>query len=143
MKKAALCASLVVIAAGTLGLATFLSQQASPQRQTRLPTTSLIRDIGSSYENYLADGGDPSGLHSLKELVHSLTGHNPRDILYMGVTKDSLDKDGQVVDAWGSRLEMRRMDGAKIEIRSAGKDGVPGTADDIVSVYPRDQEARR
>lgn len=51
--------------------------------KVQLATTTLILDMGLSYENFLADGGDANAFHSPEELISLLEGNNPPDIRYL------------------------------------------------------------
>ncbi len=107
------------------------------RKQIRVTTKTLEMDIRIAYEACLLEEGGDFEFNSQKEFIAKLEGNNPRGLRYLGLTRDMLDKDAQVIDEWGRPLQIKRPEKARLEIRSAGPDGRFGTQDDIVEVHPR------
>ena len=106
------------------------------RKKIRINTSTLERDIRGAYENCLREEGGAFEFTSQKEFIARLEGKNRLGIRYLGVPREMRDKDGQVIDEWGRPLRITRPEKNKLEIRSGSEDGIFGTADDIVTVYP-------
>lgn len=109
--------------------------QGACSRKIRINTSTLEREIRGAYENCLREEG-AFEFTSQKEFIARLEGKNSLGIRYLGVPPYMRGQDGQVIDEWGRPLRITRPEKNKLEIRSASEDGIFGTADDIVTVYP-------
>lgn len=98
-----------------------------------LPNATRIMNIAWGYENFWVDQADSFEFQSREDLISKLEGNNARDIKYMDSMEDNRD-------TWGRPLEIRPLEGKKIEIRSAGRDGRLYTEDDWVEVSPREKK---
>jgi len=76
----------------------------------------------------------PFEFQSREDLISKLEGNNALDISYMQPMEDNRD-------TWGRPLTIRPLEGKKIEIRSAGRDGRLDTDDDWMEVAPRKKKA--
>ena len=94
-------------------------------------------NIRVDYESYLQCEKDFFEFNSQKEFISRLSGSNPSGRCYLVLNFYDHDKDGLIIDEWNRPLQIRRIEKTKLEIRSAGRDGVFGSKDDIVTVSPR------
>ncbi len=124
-------------------LVSILLLQGGCSRKIRVNTSTLERDIRGAYEDCLRDEGGAFEFTSQKEFIARLEGKNLLGIRYLGLPRDMRDQDGQAIDEWGRPLRITRPEKNKLEIRSASEDGIFGTADDIVTVYPPVPGARK
>ena len=116
-------------------LSLLLLNAACGRQQIRINTSTLEREIRGAYESCLRDEG-AFEFTTQKEFIARLEGKNTLGISYLGVPPYMRNQDGQVIDEWGQPLRITRPEKNKLEIRSASEDGIFGTADDIVTVYP-------
>ncbi len=115
--------------------ALLLHEACSPKIRVRTKTWEM--NIRIDYEAYLQDGGEFFEFNSQKEFTSRLDGNNPRGVRYMVLSTYPLDQDGLIIDEWGKPFQIKRPEKTRLEIRSAGRDGVFGNEDDIVEVHPR------
>ena len=66
--------------------------------------------------------------------IQAFLGANKRRIAFLAKDANWLDGKGQLVDRWGAPFFFHRLSGSRIEIRSAGPDGVHWTGDDHSSI---------
>lgn len=126
-----LCGSAAVAGILTLVLAFW-------PRRPKLPTISLVKEIGYGYDKYRLDGGDVSDFSSQKEWIDRIL-HNPRGIVYFSLARESFDDDEFVIDTWGRRLRIKGLESGMVDIRSAGRDGKFDTSDDVFSLHPKEK----
>ena len=79
---------------------------------------------------------DTINVISIAAAAHEVrTGHQPQSISALQSSADGmrplLDPNKPVLDGWGNPFQLRIVQGGFLEIRSAGKDGVMNTSDDI------------
>ena len=67
-----------------------------------------------------------------REIVRTLLGDNPHGTRFLDPASVSLNERGELLDAWGHPYFFHALSGTTMEIRSAGPDGKPYTADDLV-----------
>lgn len=116
-------------------LVAILLLQGACSRKIRINTSTFEMDIRLAYESCLREEGSFE-FTSQKEFIARLEGKNSLGVRYLGVPPYMRGQDGQVIDEWGLPLRITRPEKNKLEIRSASEDGIFGTADDIVTVYP-------
>ena len=76
----------------------------------------------------------PTG--STAQITAALSGNNPRHIFFIDLSPSRV-VDGQIIDEWGTPYSITFPTASNVVVRSAGKDKIFGTADDIVSdQYP-------
>lgn len=123
-------------------LVAILLLQGACSRKIRINTSTFEREIRDAYESCLREEG-AFEFTTQKEFIARLEGKNSLGIRYLGVPPYMRGQDGQVIDEWGRPLRITRPEKNKLEIRSASEDGIFGTADDIVTVYPPVPGARK
>jgi len=74
-----------------------------------------------------------------KRLTAALTGDNARHVVFLSLSKNQLNANGEMIDRWGTPLKITFQGTSGIQVTSAGSDKVFGTADDIVSNSPDKQ----
>lgn len=94
------------------------------------------KDLGMLYhvlENFrlLVKAGDALPLGSNQELVEALTGKNAYKLKFLSPRHPFIDAQGRIIDRWGSPVFFHALSRDRIEIRSAGPDGVMWNEDDL------------
>ena len=74
--------------------------------------------------------GDLHSMRSNSETIKRLSGENGRKLIFF-IPPDKFMKDGEYLDGWGKPLLIRIINHS-VEIRSAGKDSIFFTKDDLV-----------
>lgn len=105
-------------------------------RKIEVNTTTNVLNIRADYEDYLRDNKDFFEFKSQKEFTSRLAVSNPLGLRYL-ILEAYPHKDGLIIDEWGTPLRITRPEKNTLEIRSASKDGVFDTQDDIVALHPR------
>lgn len=105
-------------------------------RKIEVNTTTNVLNIRADYDDYLRDNKDFFEFKSQKEFTSRLAGSNPLGLRYL-ILEAYPHKDGLIIDEWGTPLRITRPEKTTLEIRSASKDGVFDTQDDIVALHPR------
>ncbi len=70
--------------------------------------------------------------------VKIFRGANPRRISFLSDSEGGLNEKDQLIDRWGTPFYFHRVSGSRIEIRSAGPDGLHWTEDDFSSMESGD-----
>jgi hypothetical protein len=84
-----------------------------------------IRQYGQMF------GGNPVGTNP--EITSQLSGNNPKHISFINAEAGMrINKNGELVDAWGTPYFFHQLSGTDMEIHSAGPDKIMWTADDLV-----------
>ena len=65
-------------------------------------------------------------------LTKNLTGDNPKQLTLLNLLESSTNKDGQMVDVWGTPYQFTFQSTNSFAIRSAGENHTFGDADDVV-----------
>jgi hypothetical protein len=68
-----------------------------------------------------------------QKLAAALMGNNSRHIVFVSFSRNELNSKGEIVDRWGTPLQITLQGTSTIQVTSAGPDKIFGTADDIVS----------
>lgn len=105
-------------------------------RKPRIRTQTTMLNIVNAYEAYLLDNKGSFEFNSQKEFTSKLDGGNRLGIRYL-IVEWFPNQDGVIIDDWGTPLQITRPEKTKLEIRSASKDRIFGTTDDMVTVHPR------
>lgn len=91
---------------------------------------AIIQQLLQEYRRNL--GGNPVGEND--EVTAALTGGNEKKLVYLAQeTRPLIDDNGRLTDRWGNPYVFHALSGKTMEIRSAGPDGIPYNADDLVS----------
>jgi hypothetical protein len=88
--------------------------------------------LGGYHRQY---GGNPVGEN--EEITAALTGHNPRALAWLPSSGSFLDKEGRLIDRWGTPYFFHAESGDHMQIRSAGPDRKMWTGDDVVQEQGR------
>jgi hypothetical protein len=98
-----------------------------------LPPPTVLDNARVAVHNYnSAFGENPVGTNP--EITAALIGKNPKQINF--ITPESglrVNKNGEMVDAWGTPFFFHQLSGHEMEIRSAGEDRKMWTFDDLVT----------
>jgi hypothetical protein len=89
----------------------------------------LINEIFIAYRAAVRDG-DPVGENV--EITAALKGRNKADFAFIPPDSPAINAKGELCDRWRHPYFFHQISGEKMEIRSAGPDGVMWTADDEV-----------
>jgi len=74
-------------------------------------------------------GAFPTG--SPAQIAATLSGQNSNHIVFIEMQRKSIGSDGQFIDPWGQAYALAFDGGTNVIVRSAGKDKVFGTPDDV------------
>jgi hypothetical protein len=86
---------------------------------------STVRSYGSMFE------GNPVGTNP--EITAALNGENAKGVHFLEAEKGMrVNRQGELVDPWGTPFFFHQLSGSETEIRSAGPDKQMWTADDLV-----------
>lgn len=72
-----------------------------------------------------------------EDLAEFLRGNNPNQLAMVSASSPLFDQDGRLLDRWGNPLVVHPVSSGKIELRSAGPDGVAWNDDDVMVDSPR------
>jgi hypothetical protein len=89
----------------------------------------LVNEIFLAYRSAVRDG-DPVGENA--EITAVLKGRNKVGFAFIPPDSPALNAKGELCDRWGHAYFFHQLSGEKMEIRSAGPDGVLWTGDDEV-----------
>ncbi len=76
-------------------------------------------------------GENPFGTNA--EIMQAIMGGNPKGAMLGPPEGQTLNRDGELLDAWGTPYFFHQLSKSDMEIRSAGPDRVLYTEDDIVT----------
>ena len=68
-----------------------------------------------------------------RDLVRVLTGKNPLRAVVISPTHRAIDREGRLLDRWGTPYHLHPLDATAISVRSAGPDRRLFTPDDLVA----------
>jgi len=68
-------------------------------------------------------------------LITELMGDNPRKVEFLALHSSDLNANGELVDPWGTPLQLSIDADGTLHARSAGPDRIFGTPDDIVGKF--------
>lgn len=106
-------------------LADYGSEESSPKNDLKL----MGRFIDSVF--LLIKNRDTRDYATNEDLALFLQGANAHREPYLGSVSTALNKQGQLIDRWGSPLMVHPVSQKVLEIRSAGPDQKPYTDDDL------------
>ncbi len=99
---------------------------------TALPPVTVMENMRTAVRNYGSMfGGNPVGTN--EEITRALNGENPRQVHFFNADAGlRLNRQGELIDPWGTPFFFHQLSGQEMEIRSAGPDRVMYTEDDLV-----------
>ena len=100
-----------------------------------------MRCVALAVDAYRQEYGQLPSLVN-QNLVKELAGQNAKQSLFLELHRRELNREGDVVDAWGTPLRFLRLDDGSPQIISAGPDKVFGTADNIKWRYTKGPDGR-
>jgi hypothetical protein len=97
-----------------------------------LPPETVLDKARVMMHNYRsAFGENPVGTNP--EITAALMGKNPKQINFVADSGLHVNEKGEMVDAYGTPFFFHQISGQEMEIRSAGKDRIMWTFDDLVT----------
>lgn len=75
-------------------------------------------------------GGNPVGEN--EEIAAALLGRNAKHLAYLPESGSFLDRQGRLIDRWGTPYVFHSLSSSRTEIRSAGPDRELWTSDDVI-----------
>lgn len=75
---------------------------------------------------------DPRHYATNEDLVEFLQGKRGQQEVFLSQESPALNENGQLIDRLGNPIHIHPLSAKRLEIRSAGPDGVPYTDDDLV-----------
>jgi hypothetical protein len=99
------------------------------------PSNTLLQDVGivcsmlSAWRSIYRKTGNPVGNN--QDLVRALLGDNPNAIIFLRQDNPAINKNGELCDRYGHPFFFHAESGTRMEVRSAGPDGVLFTPDDV------------
>jgi hypothetical protein len=100
--------------------------------KARMTTSQAILNIKELTASWKLENGPISNGLDNRGLLKMLTGGDINDVVRKAL-RDDIDWSGEIIDGWGTPLQIGTGRGAKVQIRSAGSDKIFGTPDDITS----------
>lgn len=97
-----------------------------PNNPARVEAEAIALDLRHFGQRF---GGNPVGTNA--EIVHTLTGGNPKGVRYLSGDHVRLNDQGELIDSWGTPYFFHSLSSTETEIRSAGPDKTLWTSDDI------------
>lgn len=104
--------------------------QAEDSKYTELDT---VRSLEELLMTYRANVGGDYDTGSNIEITNALLGDNPRKIALLSANSSRINKDGELVDSYGTPYDFHFISTKRLIIRSAGEDLELYTDDDITS----------
>ena len=97
------------------------------------PPEDDVQAIARTLENFalLVKGDNPLPLGANEEIAAALRGKNKVALRALPDDHRAFNAQGQLVDRWGTPLYFHAQSRDRLDIRSAGPDGVMWTADDL------------
>jgi hypothetical protein len=97
-----------------------------------LPPMTVLENMRTVIHQYASMfGGNPVGNN--QEITRALDGENPKQAHFVNPGAGMvINKNGELVDPWGTPLFFHALSGTVMEIRSAGPDRKMFTADDLI-----------
>jgi len=108
-----------------------LKDYATKQQSAQDDFQQVVGLVGSYHT--LIKGNSLPPFSENKELVEILRGKNPYKIRFLQKNSPHINKNGELVDRWGSALFFHPVASRKIGIRMAGPDKILWTDDDLHS----------
>lgn len=93
---------------------------------------AIVGAVFAAYRSIYPGKGNPIGDN--REISDTLRGANPNGIPFLPAGHRAINQRGELCDRWGTPLFFHAESGIKMEIRSAGPDQKPWTADDVTIV---------
>ncbi|MFX3681392.1 MAG: hypothetical protein ACN6I3_00590 [bacterium] len=90
----------------------------------------ILQDILEAWQTNFPGEGNPVGLNS--EITRVLTGANRLKVAFVPPDHPAINAAGELCDRWGTPVIFHQIAKYHMELRSAGPDRVPYTADDVV-----------
>lgn len=90
----------------------------------------IVEDVLDAWRTNFPGTGNPVGLNF--EITQALAGANPLRLAFVPSDHPAINPQGELCDRWGSPLVFHQISGNHMELRSAGPDRTPYTADDLV-----------
>ena len=106
-----------------------LKHYASPVSKPADDLTWMSRALDNF--SLLVKGGDPLPLGANEDIADALRGRNKARLRFLPDDSSVFDKQGRIIDRWGTPLYFHASARDRLEIRSAGPDGQMWTADDL------------
>jgi hypothetical protein len=98
-----------------------------------LSPVMVVGNVSHALHDYNAVfGGNPVGTNP--EITSALSGNNPKHLNFIKPELGmNINGQGELVDSWGTPLFFHQLSSPDTEVRSAGKDKIMWTEDDVVS----------
>ncbi len=90
----------------------------------------IVADLLATYRSNFLREGNPVGNNA--EITAALRGENRLRLVFIPDRHPALNAAGELCDRWGTPYFFHAASGTEMEIRSAGPDRKPHTADDLV-----------
>jgi len=99
---------------------------------TNLPPEAVMENMRTVFRSYQSMfGGNPVGTNP--EITQALDGGNPRQTHFINEENGMrINRQGELIDPWGTAYFFHQLSGTEMEIHSAGPDKAMWTSDDLV-----------
>jgi hypothetical protein len=118
-----------VIAATPAGILHFADSLNAPDRTARDDVQLLVSLLGLYRRT--TQGMNPVGEN--REITAALTGKNRVSFAFISPENPAINAAGELCDRWGTPFVFHQISGTVMEVRSAGPDRRPWTADDLAA----------
>ncbi|MGH7941626.1 MAG: hypothetical protein ACREFR_11210 [Limisphaerales bacterium] len=117
---------------GAVSIVTPPAGPPAPLQFTNFEPAAVMQNMARAIRQYgEMFGGNPVGNN--QEITAELNGKNPKHINFISTDAGMrINKNGELMDPWGTPYFFHQLSGADTEIHSAGPDQKMWTADDIV-----------
>lgn len=89
----------------------------------------LVTEVVATFRTNFLQAGNPTGTNA--EITAALTGRNPLRLALIPPDHRAINRDGELVDRWGTPFFFHAESATRMEIRSAGPDRKMWNEDDV------------
>jgi hypothetical protein len=89
----------------------------------------LVSEIVGTFQSNFLQTGNPTGTNA--EITAALAGKNPLRLALVPADHPAINREGELVDRWGTPFFFHAESATRMEIRSAGPDRKMWTDDDV------------
>ncbi|MEM6884561.1 MAG: type II secretion system protein GspG [Verrucomicrobiota bacterium] len=100
--------------------------------EKRSEVHAVLAQLKIAFVSYIKEYGELPKSSENKSVFNTLTGANPKRIVFMEFNQKSIIGDEVIVDPWGTPYQFKFPDSHQFSVTSAGKDQIFGSEDDLI-----------
>lgn len=100
----------------------------------------IVSEVLTAFRTNFPREGNPVGTNA--EITAVLTGQNRLKFAFIPASHPAINREGELVDRWGTPFIFHAQSGMEMEVRSAGPDKRAYNADDVVLAPPANGSLR-